>query len=32
MNENDAIARIEKADDEKMRYGVQRWARRSTGR
>lgn len=25
MNEQDALTRIEKADDEKMRYGVQRW-------
>lgn len=25
MNERDALTRIEKADDEKMRYGVQRW-------
>ena len=25
MNEQDALNRIEKADDEKMRYGVARW-------
>ena len=25
MDEKEALARIEKADDEKMRYGVARW-------
>lgn len=28
MNEQEALARLEKADDEKMRYGVARWGER----